>query len=114
MFAAVSSVEPLIVQREVVEYLENDKVWAGERMALVEARIRDRLRELSAHLGDADWLDGGFSAADVLMVQALRRLEGQTPLCEFPTLVTYVERGKARPAFKRAFAAQKAVFEGRR
>lgn len=113
MFAAVSSVEPLIVQREVVEYLENDKVWAGERMALVEARIRDRLRELAAHLGDAAWLDGGFSAADVLMVQALRRLEGQTPLCEFPTLVAYVERGKARPAFKRAFAAQKAVFEGR-
>lgn len=111
MFAAVSSVEPLIVQREVVEYLEGDKSWAGERMAMVEQRIRDRLAELSARLGDAPWLDGDFSAADVLMVQALRRLEGQAPLTEFPTLVAYVERGKARPAFKRAFAAQLAAFE---
>lgn len=112
MFAAVSSVEPLIVQREVVEYLENDKSWAVERMLMVEQRIRDRLADLSAHLGGADWLDGAFSAADVLMVQALRRLEGQTPLIEFPSLVAYVERGKARPAFKRAFAAQLAMFEG--
>lgn len=111
MFAAVSSVEPLIVQREVVEYLESDKSWASERMAMVEQRIRDRLSELSARLGDADWLDGAFSAADVLMVQALRRLEGSELLAEFPTLAAYVERGKARPAFKRAFAAQKAVFE---
>lgn len=111
MFAAVSSVEPLIVQREVVEYLESDKSWSAERMGLVEQRIRERLAELSARLGDAEWLDGAFSAADVLMVQALRRLEGQTPLIEFPPLVAYVERGKARPAFKRAFAAQKAVWE---
>ncbi len=114
MFAAVSDVEPLIVQREVMEYLESDKSWAAERMPLVEQRIRDRLQELAARLGDADWLDGAFSAADVLMVQALRRLEGQAPLTEFPTLVAYVERGKARPAFKRAFAAQKAVFEASR
>jgi glutathione S-transferase len=113
MFAAVSSVEPLIVQREVVEYFESDKSWAGERMAMVEARIHERLGELSARLGDAEWLDGDFSAADVLMVQALRRLEGQAPLTEFPSLVAYVERGKARPAFKRAFAAQLAVFEGK-
>lgn len=111
MFATVSDVEPLIIQREVVEYLENDKSWADERMQLVEQRIRDRLKELSDRLGDADWLDGAFSAADVLMVQALRRLEGQAPLTEFPALLAYVERGKARPAFKRAFAAQKAVFD---
>ncbi|MEQ1491432.1 MAG: glutathione S-transferase family protein [Terricaulis sp.] len=111
MFATVSDVEPLIIQREVMEYLESDKSWAAERMPLVEQRIRDRFTELAARLGDADWLDGDFSAADVLMVQALRRLEGQAPLSEFPTLVSYVQRGMARPAFKRAFAAQKAVFE---
>lgn len=111
MFATVSDVEPLIIQREVMEYLESDKNWAAERMLLVEHRIRDRFTELAAHLGNADWLDGAFSAADVLMVQALRRLEGQPPLSEFPTLVAYVKRGMARPAFERAFAAQKAVFE---
>jgi glutathione S-transferase len=113
MFAVVSDVEPLIVQREVMEYLESDKSWAAERLAMVHARIRSRFAELSARLGDADWIDSEFSAADVLMVQALRRLEGQTPLTEFPSLVAYVERGKARPAFKRAFAAQKAVWENR-
>lgn len=111
MFAAVSSVEPVIVQRETVEYLERDKSWAGERMAMVEARIRERLGDLSARLGGGDWLDGAFSAADVLMVQALRRLEGSALLAAFPNLAAYVERGKARPAFKRAFAAQKAVWE---
>ena len=110
MFAAVSDVEPLIVQREVVEHAESDKSWATERMAMVEQRIRDRFAELAAHLGGADWIDGAFSAADVLLVQALRRLEGQTPLTEFPTLVAYMEHGKARPAFKRAFAAQLAAY----
>jgi glutathione S-transferase len=112
MFAAVSSVEPVIVQREVVEYLESDRSWAGERMAMVEARIRERLGALSARLGDADWLDGDFSAADVLMVQALRRLEGSDLLTG--NLAAYVARGKARPAFQRAFAAQVAAFEGKR
>ncbi|MBX3428523.1 MAG: glutathione S-transferase family protein [Hyphomonadaceae bacterium] len=111
MFAVVSDIEPLIVQREVMEYLESDKAWAAERMPLVEQRIGDRLTELSARLGEADWLDGDFSAADVLMVQALRRIERQTPLVEFARLVAYMERGKARPAFKRAFAAQKADYD---
>ena len=110
MFAAMSSVEPLIVQREVVEYLESDKSWADERMAMVETRIHERLDELSARLGDAQWLDSVFSAGDLLMVQALRRLEGYALLAAFPNLIAYLERGKARPAFKRAFAAQLAVF----
>ena len=110
MFAAVSDIEAQIVQREVMEYLEADKSWAAERMLLVEQRIRERLADLAAHLSNADWLDGDFSAADVLMVQALRRLEGQTPITEFPNLCAYIQRGKARPAFKRAFAAQLAVF----
>lgn len=111
MFAAVSSVEPLIVQGEVVKYAESDKSWGAERMVMVEARIRDRLGELSARLGDADWLDGAFSAGDLLMVQVLRRLEGSAQLAAFANLATYVKRGKARPAFRRAFAAQLAVFE---
>jgi glutathione S-transferase len=110
MFAAVSSVEPLIIQREVVEYMESDKSWGAERMVMVEERIRSRLGELSQRLGDADWLDGAFSAGDLLMVQALRRLEGSELLAAFPNLAAYVERGKARPAFKRAFAAQFAAF----
>jgi glutathione S-transferase len=113
MFAAVSSVEPVIVQREVSEYLESDKSWNEERIPLVEERIHKRLGDLSARLGDGEWLDGAFSAGDLLMVQVLRRLEGSDLLAAFPNLAAYVERGKARPAFKRAFAAQLAVFAGR-
>lgn len=114
MFAAVSSVEPLIFQRELVEHTESDKSWAVEHMVMVEARVASRLGELSARLGDADWLDGGFSAGDLLMVQVLRRIEGSGLLAALPKLAAYVERGKARPAFQRAFAAQLAVFESRK
>ena len=111
MFAAVTTIQMLVVDREVVEYIEGDKPWAPERMAMVDDRIRGRFGELAAHLGSADWLDGEFSAGDLLMVTVLRRLEGSELLDEFPTLCAYVERGKNRPAFQRAFAGQMAVFE---
>jgi len=110
MFAALGTVEPPIVDREIVTYLEGDKIWHEERMRMVEDRIRVRLGELSARLGDADWLDGAFSAADILMVHVLRRLEGSGILEEYPNLSAYVARGEARPAYKRAFDAQLAVF----
>ena len=110
MFAALSTMEPPIVDREIVEYLENDKSWRDERMAMVEDRIRARLKELSVRLGGADWLDGAFSAADILMVHVLRRVEDTGLLDEFPNLSAYVARAKERPAYQRAFAAQLAVF----
>jgi len=78
---------------------------------MVEERIRKRLGELAARLGDADWLDGDFSAGDLLMVSVLMRAKVQGLLEEFPNLAAYVARGEARPAYKRAFAAQLAVFE---
>lgn len=105
MFAALSTVEPVIVQREVSMYLERDKVW-------YEERIRIRLDDLSARLGNGEWLDGAFSAGDLLMVQVLRRLSGSGILDDYPNLVAYVARGEARPAYKRAFAAQLAVYTG--
>jgi glutathione S-transferase len=110
MFAAVSTIEPVIVDRSVVILLERDKSWYAQRLQIVEDRIRDRLGELSNRLGDADWLDGAFSAGDLLMVEVLRRLGGSGILDEYPNLAAYVARGEARPAFKRAFAAQLAVF----
>jgi glutathione S-transferase len=113
MFAALSTMEPPIVDREIVEYLEGDKSWRDERMAMVDDRIRARLDELSARLGDADWLDGAFSAADILMVHVLRRLEGSGILDDYPNLSAYIARAEARPAYKRAFAAQLAVFTGK-
>jgi glutathione S-transferase len=110
MFAALSTIEPPIVNREIAILLERDKTWYEARLPAVENRIRDRLGQLSNRLGDADWLDGEFSAGDLLMVEVLRRLSGSGLLDEYPNLASYVARGEARPAFKRAFDAQLAVF----
>ena len=110
MFAAVSTMEPTIVNREIAILVEGGKGWNEERLPLVLGRIRDRLSELSSRLGDAEWLDGEFSAGDLLMVDVLRRLAGSDLLDEYPNLAAYVARGEARPAFKRAFEAQYAVY----
>ena len=110
MFAALNTVEPPIVDREVAEYLEGDETWYEQRLPFIDERIRRRLGELSGRLGNADWIDGAFSAGDLLMVTVLRRLEGSGILEEYPNLSAYVDRGKARPAYQRAFDAQLAVF----
>ena len=109
MFAALNTVEPPILELVTARIFEGDKPWARERIPLVEERVRDRLRQLSARLGDADWLDGDFSAGDLMMVSVLLRLRPSGILDEFPILAAYVARGEARPAYQRAFAAQLAV-----
>jgi glutathione S-transferase len=109
MFAAVNTVEPPILELVTAKFDEGDKPWAQERLPLVKDRIRNRLVRLSARLGDADWLDGEFSAGDLMMVSVLLRLRPSGLLDEFPTLAAYVARGEARPAYQRAFAAQLAV-----
>lgn len=110
MFAALNTVEPPIVDRSMAMLLERDKPWHEERLPILDRRVRDRLDELSRRLGDADWLDGGFSAADLLMVTVLRRLGNSGIMEEYPTLSAYIARGEARPAYRRAFEAQLAVF----
>lgn len=110
MFAAVTTMEWTIVERETAILLEGDEPWHKQRLAVVEDRIRGRLGELSDRLGDSDWLDGAFSAGDLLMVMVLRRLNRSALLDEYPNLSAYVARGEARPAFKRAFDGQLAVF----
>jgi len=112
MFAALNTVEPPILERETARLLEGDKSWHEERLPLVETRVRDRLEQLSARLGDGDWLDGAFSAGDLLMVSVLLRLKSSGILDDYPNLAAYVARGEARPAYQRAFAAQLAVFSG--
>jgi len=113
MFAALSTVEPPILDLVTARLLEGDKPWRAERLPLVEDRIRGRLNQLSARLGDADWLDGAFSAGDLLMVSVLLRLRLSGILDEFTNLAAYVARGEARPAYKRAFDAQLAVNTGK-
>lgn len=110
VFSALNTLEPPILDRQVAVLMEGDKPWASQRLPLVDARIRERLGQLSTYLGDAEWLDGQFSAADLMMVAVLRRLQRSGILPEYPNLAAYIGRGEARPAFQRAFAAQLAVF----
>jgi glutathione S-transferase len=112
MFAAVNTVEPSILELGTAKLLEGDKPWNRERLPLVEERVRNRLDRLSTRLGEADWLDGAFSAGDLMMVSVLLRLKSSGLLDEYPNLAAYVARGEARPAYKRAFAAQLAVNAG--
>ena len=111
MFAALSTVEPPILELQTAVILERDKPWNGERLPLVRDRIRVRLRQLAARLGDAQWLDGAFSAGDLMMVEVVKRLNASGLLNEFPAVAAYVARAESRPAFKRAFDAQYAVFK---
>ena len=113
MFAALNTVEPPILELVTAKLLEGDKPWSAQRMPLVEDRVRDRLGQLSRRLGDADWLDGPFSAGDLMMASVLLRLKASGILDAYPNLSAYVARGEARPAYKRAFDAQSAVYAGK-
>jgi glutathione S-transferase len=113
IFAALNTVEPAVLELVTARFLEGDKPWSRDRLPLVKDRIRDRLKQLSARLGSADWLDGAFSAGDLMMVSVLLRLRSSGILDEYPNLAAYVARGEARPAYKRAFDAQLTVFTGK-
>lgn len=112
MFAALNTVEPPIVELGMAMLLERQEDWYERRLPMLQNNVRNRLGQLSLRLGDADWLDGAFSAGDLMMVQVLVRSESSGLLDEYPNLAAYVVRAKARPAFQRAFAAQLAVFTG--
>lgn len=110
MFAALNTVEPPILDRQTALFTERDKPWFEARLRLVDDAIRVRLGQLSRRLGDAEWLDGAFSAGDLMMVHAIRRLGSSGLLADYPNLLAYIARGEARPAYQRAFDAQWAVF----
>ncbi|MES2162597.1 MAG: glutathione S-transferase family protein [Pseudomonadota bacterium] len=112
IFAALNTVEPAILELVTAKFLEGDKPWTVERLPLIADRIRHRLDQLSARLGDAAWLDGEFSAGDLTMASVLLRLRPSGLLNEFPRLADYVARSEARPAYKRAFADQLAFNTG--
>jgi len=109
MFASVNTIEPSILEFGNARLLEGDKPWTAERLPIVKDRARVRLGQLSARLGDAEWLDGDFTAGDLMMASVLLRFRMPGLLDEYPNLAAYVARGEARPAYKRAFAAQRAI-----
>jgi glutathione S-transferase len=110
MFSALNTVEPAIVELAMARLLEGNETWYEQRLPMLQDRVRKRLGELSGRLGDARWLDGEFSAGDLLMVSVLLRWQATGMVDEFPNLSAYVARAEARPAYKRAFDAQWAVF----
>ena len=110
MFAALNTVEPPILELTTTMLFERDKTWTAERLPMLRERVTKRLDELATWLGDADWLDGAFSAADILMIHALRRLGSSGLLDDYPSIAAYIARGEARPAYRRAFADQLEVF----
>lgn len=112
LFAALDTVEPPIVEREQSDFVDRGQPWYEARLPMLDDRIRTRLRDLETRLEDADWLDGAFSVGDLMMVTVLRRLEADM-LAQFPSLAAYVARGEARPAWRRAFDAQLALFTSR-
>jgi glutathione S-transferase len=111
MFAAVGTIEPPIIEMQNAMFLDAEAQWKEQRLPIIKDRIRKRLAVLSERLGDAEWLDGAFSAGDLMMVHVLRRMMRAGLVQEYPNLAAYVARGEARPAFKRAFEAQLAVAE---
>lgn len=110
MFAALSTMEPPIVELSNSFLFENSKPWFQKRHPILQDRVRERLGELSNSLGKNEWLDGAFSAGDLQMISVLRRLKRSGLLNEYPSVAAYIERGEERPAFKRAFEAQLALF----
>ncbi|MFM9270933.1 glutathione S-transferase family protein [Halomonas elongata] len=113
VFAAVDTVEVPIMDHAMANILEGDKDWTKARLPLIEERIRVRVSELSDRLGDAEWLDGAFSAGDLMMVSVLRHPTGRGIAERYPNLADYIARGEARPAFQRALDAQLAGFNGK-
>lgn len=111
MFAALNTIEPPVFDLSILKIVEGDRPWYEERKKVLETRIEKLLADLSAYLGTDEWLVGSFSAADILMVTVLRRLIGTGLLETHSNLVSYTDRAEARPAWKRAFMAQLAVFE---
>ena len=114
MFAAVNTVEPPIVERSLAKILERDKPWYEQRLPMLDESVHNRLRQLSNYLADREWLDGAFSAGDLMMVSVLLRAKALQMVDEYPNLAAYVARGEARPAYKRSYDAQAAAFAAAR
>ena len=87
MFAALSTVEPPILELGTARVLEGDKSWSAQRVPLVEGRVRNRLGQLSRQCRLARWRvqrgrpDDGVGAAQVESVEHAERISEPLRLC---------------------------------
>jgi glutathione S-transferase len=109
LFAALDTVQPPIVELSIASIVERDRPWHAQRLPMLQDRVRQRLAQLASWLGERAWLEEEFTVGDLMMVSVLRRLHGSGLLEAHPSVAAYVARGEARPAFERAYAAQRAV-----
>lgn len=110
VFAAMTSVEPALQDLAMVNVFERDQPWADARRPLSEKRVHGRLQDLSDRLGDKDYLEGEFTAGDLMMACVLHGLSGTPMLEAYPNLAAYLARCEARPAYRKALAAHMADF----
>lgn len=111
LFAALNSVEPHVHQLSWIKLFHADAPWAAACRAEITTMLEKRLSAVERCLGDKEWLEGGFTAGDLMMVSVLRNLRSTGIVSARPKLAAYVARGEARPAFERALADQMAPFE---
>lgn len=112
IFAALNTVEIPISDFALVDIFEADEPWSAPRRPAVVERVGERLGELSDYLGEKEWLDGDFSAGDLMMISVLRQLRGSGLIERYEKLADYIARGEARPAFQQALADHMAGFTG--
>ncbi|HTN63652.1 MAG TPA: glutathione S-transferase family protein [Devosia sp.] len=105
MFAAIGSVEPPILELVTAKFIEGNEPWNAQRLSIIEVRIHKRLGELAERLGEAEWLDGRFSAGDLMIVRVLQRLKPSGIINHHSSLAAYLARGEDRPAYQRAAGA---------
>ncbi len=110
LFAVLNTVEPPLRQAALLPLFHGDKPWCADASAALTPLAEQRLRRVSAALGDAEWIAGRFSIADIMLAFLLPM--GGAMLEQFGNLGAYCERARARPAFLRAYQAQLDDFTG--
>jgi glutathione S-transferase len=111
MIAALNSVEPHVQALVAIDLFFANEAWAPLRRPSALTMAQARLNAVAATLADREYLERQFSGADLLMTTVLRLLRHTAVVSDIPVLAAYQARCEARPAFKRALAAQLAHFE---
>jgi glutathione S-transferase len=110
VFAALNSIEPHVVNYALAASFYANEEWAKLRRPSLRELVEKKLDALIARIGEREWLEGEFTAGDLMMVTVLRTLRDTDLLEQRWSLKTYCRRGEARPAFQRALAAQMEPF----
>jgi len=103
---ALNSFEPPVRQYSLLAVFQRDQPWCEDARDAFRPLAEKRMQRLADALGDAEWIAGRFSIADIVLVFLLESVAEEELVARFPTLVAYRARGTARPAYQRALQAQ--------